>query len=446
MKTKILSFALLLLAAGLPLKTQACETLNLDEALRLAIGNNKTIKQSQQEKDAAWARVVQARGGFLPDISASAMYIFTHQVPYIPIPAGAFGSMPGLGSLPPSPLNVRLDTTFEYNAGFNGTWTLFAGGMLYHNYAAAKKMYESAEEQERAEKQEVVYQVKKAYYNLLLASESVDVLKHSIDLAAEHYRVTKDRYSAGEASELDMLNASVSLSNLQPQFIGAQNNIKIAGLALKNILGVEFTSDVCANPDVSLPEFSKDLGYYEDKAKENNYQLKIINKQLSALSDYKKLSLGRFSPTLALAGNYNWLSNEFTGTWQDIYQAELVLSIPLFNGGTDVGRFKEASSNYYKTVFLKSETMDNIKISTEAAYSNATVAKNEITAAQEALNTAEKAESIAQEQYRIGLATNLDVLNANLGLKEAQMNYIKAKYNYLLALAELERIMGTASY
>ena len=441
MKKKILSLALLLLAAGLPLKTQACETLNLDEALRLAIGNNKTIKQSQQDKDAAWARVVQARGGFLPDVSAAGVYTFTHQVPLIPIPAGSFGP-----NFPPSALSARIDTTFEYNAGFNGTWTLFAGGMLYHNYAAAKKMYESAEEQEQAEKQEVVYQVKKAYYNLLLASESVDVLKHSIDLASEHYRVTKDRYSAGEASELDMLNASVSLSNLQPQFIGAQNNVKIAGLALKNILGVEFTSDVCANPDVVLPDFSKDLGYYEDRAKENNYQLKIINKQLSALNDYKKLSIGRFSPTLALAGNYNWLSNEFTGTWQDIYQAELVLSIPLFNGGTDIGRFKEASSNYYKVVFLKSETMDNIKISTEAAYSNATVAKNEITAAQEALNTAGKAESIAQEQYRIGLATNLDVLNANLGLKEAQMNYIKAKYNYLLALAELERIMGTASY
>ncbi len=362
MKTKILSFALLLLAAGLPLKTQACETLNLDEALRLAIGNNKTIKQSQQDKDAAWARVVQARGGFLPDISAAGVYTFTHQVPLIPIPAGSFGP-----NFPPSALSARIDTTFEYNAGFNGTWTLFAGGMLYHNYAAAKKMYESAEEQEQAEKQEVVYQVKKAYYNLLLASESVDVLKHSIDLASEHYRVTKDRYSAGEASELDMLNASVSLSNLQPQFIGAQNNVKIAGLALKNILGVEFTSDVCANPDVVLPEFSKDLGYYEDRAKENNYQLKIINKQLSALSDYKKLSIGRFSPTLALAGNYNWLSNEFTGTWQSIYQAELVLSIPLFNGGTDIGRFKEASSNYYKVVFLKSETMDNIKISTDSS-------------------------------------------------------------------------------
>jgi outer membrane protein TolC len=441
MKIKTILFVLLLFALGLPYTTRACETLNLDEALRLAINNNKTIKQSQQEKDAAWARVVQARGGFMPEISATGVYTFTHQVPLIPIPAGSFGP-----NFPPSALSARIDTTFEYNAGFSGTWTLFAGGMLYHNYAAAKKLYESASEQEKSEKQEIVYQVKKAYYNLLLASESVDVLQHSIDLATEHYRVTKDRYDAGESSELDMLNASVSLSNLQPQFIATQNNVKIAGLALRNILGVEFTGDVCANSNVVIPEFSENLKDYQDQAKQNNYQLKIINKQLSALSDYKQLSIGRFSPTLALAGNYNWLSNEFTGAWQDIYQAELVLSIPLFNGGADVGKIKEANSNYYKLEFLKSETMDNIKISTEAAYSNATVSKNEIKAAQEALSTAEKAESIAQEQYRIGLATNLDVLNANLGLKEAQMNYIKAKYNYLLAIAELERIMGTASY
>ncbi len=441
MKIKTIAAVLLLFAMVLPVRVQACETLSLNEALRLAISNNKTIKQTEQEKDAAWARVVQARGSFMPNISANGMYTFSYQVPLIPIPAGSFGP-----NFPPSSLNARIDTTFTYNAGFSGTWTLFAGGMIYHSYKAARKMYDSAQEQEQSEKQEVVYQVKKAYYNLLLASESVDVLQHSIDLAAEHYRVTKDRYGEGEASELDMLNASVSLSNLQPQFIAAQNNVKIAGLALKNLLGVELTSDVCASPEVTLPPFSQNLDYYETRAKDNNYQLKIINEQLSAQDEFKKASLGKFSPVLALTGNYNWLSNEFTGAWQDIYQAALVLSIPLFNGGTNVGQFEEQSSNYYRLVFLKSQTMDTIRISTEAAYSNATVASHEIQAAEEALTTARKAESIAQEQYRIGLATNLDVLNANLGLKEAQMNYIKSKYNYLLAIADLERIMGTASY
>ena len=437
----IISFITPLIVIGLLQTTFACETLTVDQAIELAIKNNKDIKQAQQEKDTAWAQVVQARAGFMPSISAEGIYTFTHQPPLIPIPAGSFGP-----HFPPNSLNARIDTTFEYNAGFTGTWTLFAGGMVYHNYEAARRLYESASEQEKAVIQDVIYQVKKAYYNLLLASESVDVLKHSIDLAEEHYRVTRDRYESGEASELDMLNANVSLSNLQPQYIAAQNNVKIAALALKNILGAEMTSDVCASPDVELPRFSGNLEYYEGLAKEGNYQLKVINKQLSAMNEYKKVSIGRFLPSLALAGNYNWLSNEFTGAWQDIYQAALVLTIPLFNGGKNIGEYKETYSRYYKLVFLRSETMDNIRISTEAAYSNATVAQHEIEAAQEALQTAEKAESIAEEQYKVGLATNLDVLNANLGLKEAQMNYIKAKYNYLLAIAELQRILGTGSY
>ncbi len=420
-------------------RAMACEQLGLDESVRLALNNNKSIKQAQEEKNAAKARLLEAGGGFLPTITANGIYTFTHQVPLIPIPAGSFGP-----NFPAAPLNVKIDSTFDYNAGFNGTWTLFAGGMLWHNYSAAKSLYESASEAEQAEKQDVVYQVKKAYYNFLLAAESVDVLQHSIDLATEHLRITKDRYSAGESSELDMLNASVSLSNLQPQIIGAKNNVTIAGLALKNLLGGAFTADICANSNVTLPQFSDTLVFYENQAKENNYQLKIIKKQLDAVNDYRKMALGRFSPTLALAGNYNWLTNHFTGAWQDIYQAELVLSIPLFNGGSDVGRVKETYSNYYKLVFLKSQTEDNINISTEAAYSNAQVAEQEIKSAQDALNTAQKAESIAEEQYRIGMATNLDVLNSNLGLKEAQMNYIRAKYNYLLAIADLERIIGSA--
>lgn len=430
-----------LLIIGVTHNVLACEMLSLNQAINIAVRNNKDIKQARQEKESAWARVIQSRAGFMPSISAAGIYTFTHQVPLIPIPANSFGP-----NFPPHSLSARIDTTFEFNAGFTGTWTLFSGGMVYHNYEASRKLYESASEQEKAEIQNIIYQVKKAYYNLLLASESVDVLKHSIDLADEHYRVTKDRYESGEASELDMLNANVSLSNLQPQYIAAKNNVKIAALALKNILGAEFTQDVCVNSNVELPEFSQSLEYYEDYAKQNNYQLKIIDKQLSAMNEYKKVSVGRFLPKLAFEGNYNWLSNEFTGAWQDIYQAALVLTIPLFNGGENIGYFKETHSNYYKLVFLKSQTMDNIRISTEAAYSNAMVAKHEIKAAQEALDTAEKADSIAQEQYRVGLATNLDVLNANLGLKEAQMNYIKAKYNYLLAIAELERIMGTAQY
>ncbi len=440
MKIRIVLSCLLIITAALPYKATACETLNLDEAVRLAINNNKDIKQVQEEKNAAHARLIQARAGFMPSVTASGIYTFTHQVPMIPIPAGSFGS-----NLPPTTLNVRLDTTFEYIAGFNAVWPLFSGGMVWHNYSASRYLYESASEAEQAEKQNIIYQVKKAYYNLLLASESVDVLKHSMDLASEHFRVTRDRYNAGEASELDMLNANVSLSNLEPQFIAAGNNVKIAALALKNLLGVDFTGDVCANPDVMIPQFSNDLGYYQTQAEQDNYQLKILDKQISATNDYKKLSIGRFSPTLALAGNYNWLTNSFSGAWQDIYQAELVLAIPLFNGGADVGRVKEASSNYYKLVFAKSEAEDNIRISTEAAYSNASVSEKEIQSAKNALDTAQKAENIAEEQYRIGMATNLDVLNANLGLKEAQMNYIKAKYNYLLAIAELEMIIGSAS-
>lgn len=440
MKTKILSLALLLLTLGLPSGSRACETLSLNEAVRLAVANNKDIKQAREGKNAAHARLMEAMAGFMPSITGSAQYIFTHQVPMIPIPANSFGP-----NFPPSELNVRLDTTFEYAAGFNAVLPLFSGGMVWHNYAASKHLYESASETEQAERQNIIYQVKKAFYGLLLAKESVDVLQHSRDLAAEHFRVTRERYHAGEASELDMLNAKVSLSNLDPQLIATRNNVKIAELALKNVIGVEFTDTLCAKSDVVLPSFSNDLHYYQAQAEQNNYQLKILSRQLSAAGDYKKVSVGRFLPTLAITGNYDWLSNAFSGAWQDIYQAALVLEIPLFNGGADVGRMKEASSNYYRLVFARSEAKDTIRISTEAAYSNALVSEKEIKSAQNALDTAQTAETIAEEQYRTGMATNLDVLNANLGLIEAEMNYIKAKYSYLLAIADLERIIGSAS-
>ncbi len=436
MKRMTIAIVMLLMITQ-PYIANACEQLSIDNAVQLALDNNKTLKQAEQEKEAAYSKIIQARAGFMPEIQASGTYIFTYQLPILTIPPNAFGP-----KFPSTAINTRINfSTWNYTAGFNASWTLFAGGMIWNNYNASKYLYESSSASEQDTRQEIIYQVKRAYYDFLLAKESVSIIKHSIVIAKEHFKNTENRYSAGEASELDVLNANVSLANLQPQVIAAENNVKITELNLKNLLGVEFTDNVCGNADVPLPQLSNSLGQFQKDAEQKNYQLKSVEKQIKASADYKRVSLGRFIPSLTVGGYYNWLSNDF-GTWQPIYQAELVLSIPLFSGGSDIGKVKEANADYYRLTFLKSQIKDTIRLSIEGVYSSAVVAEKELKAAEYAVNTAQKAESIAEEQYRIGTAINIDVLNADLALREAQINYVKAKYNYLTAIAELDRITG----
>ncbi len=420
---------------------QSCEQISVGEAVRLALGHNPGIRQSVQDTRAADSRIIQARAGFMPSVTASAMYIFAHEVPQINIPANSFGP-----SFPPETINAKLDSTYEYNAGLNASWTLFAGGMLWNNYSASKELYRSASYTEQSTRLDTVYKVKAAYYNLLLAQDSVGVIRHSISLAEEQYRNAKSRFDAGSVSELDVLNAKVSLSNLRPQILSAENTIQLAELNLKNLIGVAFTGELCGDPDIALPGLPASVSDLQTGAEKNNPQIKAMDRQIEASKALRAASKGMFSPTLALTANYDWLTNNLSGAWMPVYQAALVLAVPLFSGGATVGRVREADANYDKLVSVKSQVKDNIAVAVQAAYSSALVAQEELKASEDTLATAQQAESTAEEQYRVGTAINSDVLNANVGLREAQLNYIKAKYSYLTALAQLDMIEGRMSY
>ncbi len=420
---------------------QVCQNISMDEAVKLALAHNPGIKQAVQDVRAAESRISQARAGFMPSITASASYIFAHEVPKIGIPANSIG--PGF---PPSNIESRLDSTYTYNAGFNATWTLFAGGMILNSYSATKDLFKAASYTEQDTRLDTVYRVKEAYYDLLLAQDSVGVIRHSMDLAKEQYRNAKSRFEAGSVSDLDVLNAKVSVSNLRPQLLAAQNNIKLAELTLSNLMGVAFTDAICGNPAVAMPALPGSLDDLQAEAEHSNFQLKALEGQISASKASLAVSAGKFSPTLALMANYNWLTNDFSGAWQPVYQAALVLALPLFNGGGDVGRVSEADANYRKLLSVRYQLRDTIGVVMETAYANALVAQKELRSSEDALVTAQKAESMAEEQYRAGTAINTDVLNANVGLREAQLDYIKAKYSYLTALAQLDRIEGKTAY
>ncbi len=420
---------------------EACQRLDIEDAVKLALANNPVIKQAVQDAKAAQSRVMETRAGLLPSISASGMYIFTHQVPSFYIAANSFGK-----GFPPSSLTATLDSTYDYNAGFNGSWTLFAGGTFWNNYSASRDLYNASSYTEQDTILDTVYQVKAAYYNLLLATDSVSVIQNSIELAREQYKNAQSRFEAGSVSKLDVLNAKVSLSNLQPPLLVAQNDIKTAMLNLMNLMGVKFTGGICGNGNIPMPASPTDPAALRAYAVQNNFQLKAIDKQIAASKYYKKAAYGGFSPALSLNGNYNWLTNDFSGAWQPVYQGALVLMIPLFNGGVDVGRVREADANYYKALFIKKQIRFNVGVAVQSAYFDANVAQEALAAAKDAMTTAQEAVSTAQEEYKVGMAINTDVIGANRGLRDAQLDYIKAKYSYLTAMARLDRVMGKTTY
>ena len=188
-------------------------TLSLDKALEIALSDNPTIKVAGLEIERQdWVRK-QSVGNLLPSVSVSGQYSYS-----IVKQEMAKG------------LSFGADNSISTQASLS--LPLFVPA-VYETLKMNRTQMEQAVESARSSKISLANEVKKGYYNILLAEQSLAVLKQSEESIAETVRNTEAMYKQGLASEYDLLSAQVQLSNLKPSIIQAENSIKASKLLLR---------------------------------------------------------------------------------------------------------------------------------------------------------------------------------------------------------------------
>ncbi|MDO9068239.1 MAG: TolC family protein, partial [Deltaproteobacteria bacterium] len=135
----------------------------------------------------------------------------------------------------------------------------------------------------------------------------------------------------------------------------------------------------------------------------------------------------------------------FSGSdeWNKNWDLGVSASWPLFDGGSGLGRIKEARANARQLRLAKQQVEDWIRLEVLAGYLTLKASEKAIFSQQLAGEQAQEALKIARARYESGQATNLDVLDAQLALTQAQTNRIQAVHDYLVSLAKLEKAVGT---
>ena len=84
---------------------------------------------------------------------------------------------------------------------------------------------ELAVEQARGSRIDMVEQVSKAFYQVLLAKDSYNVYKRVYDNAVENHKIVEKKYDVGTVSEYDFIRSKVTVSNAEPDVLNAENSI-----------------------------------------------------------------------------------------------------------------------------------------------------------------------------------------------------------------------------
>lgn len=420
--------------------------LSLDEAIEIALTDNPTVVVADKEVERYDYVYNQVKSSLYPQIDASAQYA----------------------------LSIRRQEMAEglsfggkntFNLAGNVSLPLFVPS-VYRQMKMTRTQMATAVESARASRIDMVAAVRAAYYNVLLAQQSLEVLLEAKLTTQRVVDNTEDLYENGLASEYDYLTAKVQLSNLEPQILQARNGIEITKLQLKMYLSLP--EEVEFDVEGSLDDFKQQVllgGDYNEAADlENNTTLKTLDLQLDLLDHQEKLIQTTRMPTIAAFGQISYIGQEridlsrFMGGgagagtaaaveqskfwWQYPISVGAQISIPIFAGLKKTNQLREVRNQRAQLEIQRGYAEDGIRLQIQQSVNTLLTARESMLANELTVAQAEKAYQISYTRYDAGAGTILELNSAQLSLTQAQLNYSQSIYDYLSAYAEYKKVLG----
>ncbi len=427
------TLALLLLMYVTTQSAQAQDTLRitLQDAVRIALSDNPTIKVAGQEIQLKKEARREAYAGLFPEASL----------------VGSYSRAIKKQSFAMEGKVIEVGTNNTYSGGLSISLPVFAPA-LYKSISLTSTDVNLAVEKSRASHLDMVNQVTKAFFQLLLAQDSYEVLLKSYKQSEDNYNVVKAKYEQGAVSEYDKISADVQMRSLKPTVVSARNGVNLANLQLKVLMGMEAEVQVAIEgnlKDYEMSMFTRQAMPLPNNLV-NNSTLKQLELNALQLKQTLKLQYTNFMPTLSASFQYMYTSmndnfkfREYD--WRPYSTIGLNLSIPLFKGSNFTQlkqtriQMKQLEQNRINTerqlTMQATSYLDNMAASTEQVVSN-----------KEAVFQAEKGRTIAEKRYEVGKGTILELNSSEVALTESQLTYNQSIYDYLVAKADLDLVLG----
>ncbi len=446
--------------------------LTLEEAIEIALEDNPTIKVADLEIRRQDYVRKETTGLLLPNLSATGSYNY----------AAVKQEMSREG------LSFGADNTITATA--NLTIPLFAPA-IYATLKLNRTQMEAAVEAARSSRINMVSEVRKTYYGILLAEQSLEVLLASEETIRQTVDNTKAMFESGLASEYDLLTAEVHLSNLQPTIIQTRNSIDIAKMLLKMYLGIPQEVGVTVNGTLDsytqqvmngVVPYTTDIGE-NSELRNLDLQERMLQQQIKLLNTQRMPTIAAFG-SLTLTGNdmgsINFLSTGSTTMpdpadypnltpgmmldmfklfgsimggsretetqtgfwWQNPVNVGVQMSIPIFAGNTNVNRVRQTRNTLSQLNLQRDYLEQSLKMQAQSAVNNIMTAREKMYSNEKTVQQARKAYDISESRYNAGAGTILELNSAQLSLTQAQLNHSQAIYDFLAAEADYEKAVG----
>lgn len=413
---------------------QKLRVVNLQEAVGLAKKNNSELINARYDKMKADQKVSEVYSeNLVPTMSLNSRYTRALKKQRFVI----FGETYEIGS------DNSLINTFDVSEPLPILGTpVFAGIKIAEYYT--KITEENVVQIETKIKADVT----KAYLNVQLLKDVIEVNEASLTNAAENLRVVEARYKAGVNTEFDYLRAKVKVETLKPSLKQSQNNLEIGKKVLKNTIGLKTEEEVDVTGSLkydSTEVFGTTDNLIRKIVNENVLVRQLrINKKIN--DELIRVDEAGFYPKVYVFGEYSLQTQENDGKPISRYG---------FFNTANAGIGLTWNLNFWRNQYKQNQTIiegkkydeailkvkELLKTQAQSVLLRIEDAGNRIGAMLDNIALAERGLELANISFKSGVINQIDVLDAELSLSQVRLSYIQAIYDYLTAKTDLEQLL-----
>jgi outer membrane protein len=447
LKKYTLFLALVAMAYGLKSQDANKTSFSLQESIDYSLKHSPSYLNSELDLKNADFKRKEITGMGLPQINGSIDIKDYLSIPTSLLPAQVFGGPEGTF------IPVKFGTKYNATAGVNASWNILNSDYIFGLKAQKEYMNLSKINVTRS-KADLVSQVTKAYYTVLISRDRLKALEANIVKLKKTYEDTKATNAQGLMFELiDVERLEVQYNNLLTEQEKTLRLIEISESLLKFQMGYKVNDPITLSDSLNVESNFQELSRTADITQRPDFKLLTAQQSLYDL-DVKRLKY-QFLPSLSLYGSYQYNAqrNEFSffeasggdpsKKWFKVALVGATLNLNIFTGWQRMNRIEQSKI----TAFKNQNMLKNLELAAQLEASTASIsytnAYSSLLRQKKNVELAQHVADVARKKYQNGVGSNIEVITAETDLTNAQANYYSSVFDVIVAKTDYLKATGT---
>lgn len=347
--------------------------------------------------------------------------------------------------LPKEAMEFDVQNVFAGGIGF--IQPVFMGNKIRELYKIAKSNEKVAQIQHEDELQKLMIEVDEAYWRTVSLMNKKRLASQLKSLLEKLNRDVEAMLTEGVATKGDLLNVKVKLNEASLALTRAENGVALSKMALYQLCGLDLNGNYSLKDEDIAQSIMKSPDAF-DMAMVLDRRAEI--QQLEQLDHVAKSNINimrsRFMPNLVVAGNYIVSNpnvfNGFDSRFSGMFNASVVLNIPIFHFGDKVHTLRAAKSQKKMVEYKMEQAKELITLQVTQSSFRINEANRKLEAANSNISAAQENLKLADEAYKEGLISITDLMAAQTAWASANSERIDAGIDVRLCELYLKRARG----